>query len=85
VYRDLDELLDSNHKASQLFQSMPIFVQHKLREMPDSIRTLEELSGYANKAVTDGLKLDPYMTMFEDSSNKPMDNMDFTAPKERDR
>ncbi|HML46050.1 MAG TPA: hypothetical protein PKE04_04795 [Clostridia bacterium] len=85
MYRDLDELLDSNHKASQLFQSMPFFVQHKLREMPESIRTLEELSGYANKAVTDGLKLDPYMTMFEDSSNQPIDSMDFTVPKERDR
>ena len=73
VKRDLEDLLDSDEKAFELFQSMPIYVQHKLREIPDSIRTREELSAYANKAMADGLTIDQYRTMFEDSSSNEID------------
>ncbi len=71
--RDLNELLETDEKAFDLFQSMPIYVQHKVREVSGEIRTREELSAYANKAMSDGLKLDQYRPMFEDSSGNEID------------
>lgn len=70
---NLNALLESDRKAYELFQSMPVYVQHKLREIPEAIRTREELSGVANKLMADGLKQDPYRRMFEDSSSNPID------------
>jgi len=73
AHDDLHSLLENDSRAYEMFTSMPIYVQDKIREARDHIRTREELSGYANRYMGDGLKRDEYRPMFEDSGSNEID------------
>lgn len=69
----LGHLLETDGRAYEFFQTLPIFVQDAVREHADQIRTKAELSAYANQAISDGLSKQPYRNMFEDSTNSDID------------
>lgn len=50
-YNNLDELLSSNHRAGEFFETLPSYVQEMIRQRSGNIRSEHELRMYAENIV----------------------------------
>ena len=69
----LRDLFDKDQEAHAFFQSLPMFVQDRIRRHEAGIQTKEELSGIAHNAAREGLQLRQYAPMFEDETDSDID------------
>ena len=71
----LQDLFDQDTEARAFYDSLPMFIRHKIDAEADGIQSKAELSGRANDHMRSALGLEQYKSMFEDETDSPIDLM----------
>jgi hypothetical protein len=70
---NLNELLEMDRDALAFYESLPMFVRDQTARHAREIRTIADLSAFANESMRDGLLLRQYRPMFEDETDSDID------------
>lgn len=69
----LQQLFETDQEAYRFYQSLPMFIQDAAQQHAHLIHTREELSAFANRSMSDGLRLEQYQPLFDDADDSDID------------